>query len=180
MVRYRRRRSAAVGNSTRLADRDGLRALFGRKRPATKLDFARYLAGPTIGCFTAGGGNGMVVLRAERGGVIVECRASAHVLASVLGVPLARDHPIRMGLDAVSGPAGRMLVGQGMDVDVVAAIIRRELPELVGGVGYGDSSAAKHTIQYADLFSGISFAAAAALRLRPSALRSGRGGVGRF
>ena len=171
--------TAAVGSSTCPADRDGLRALTGRKRSATTADFARYLDAPFIGCFTAGGGNGMVILRAERGGVR-ECRASAHVLASVLGVPLARDHPIRMGLDAVSGPAGRMLVGQGMDVDVVAAIIRRELPELAGGAGCGDSSDARRTIHYADLFSGISFAAAAALRLRPSALRSGRGGPGRF
>jgi site-specific DNA-cytosine methylase len=83
-------------------------------------------------------------------------------------------------LEAVTGPAGRMLAGQGMDVDVVAAILRRELPELAHGAGGGGSASSRRTLHFADLFSGISFAAAAALKLRPSASRFGFAGTGRL
>ena len=171
--------TAAVGSAVCLADRDGLHQLMARSRPATTEDFARYLKAPSIGCITAGGGNGLLVLKAEKGGV-QEYRASAHVLASILGVPILSSHPVRKGLEAVTGPAGRMLAGQGMDVDVVAAILRRELPELAHGAGGGGSASSRRTLHFADLFSGISFAAAAALKLRPSASRFGFAGTGRL
>jgi hypothetical protein len=174
--------TAAVGSRARVVDRASLRALFARSRPSTLAEVRGYLEAPPIGCFTVGGGNGLLILRPEEGGVR-EYRASAHVLASIMGVPLELCHPARKGIAAVSDPQGRMLLGQAVDVDVMEYIYRYWLPDLVG-------ARSRKALTYGDMFSGLSLGAAAAMQLRPSARkrvrvdrgaqRLGQGGPGRF
>ena len=173
--------TAAVGSRARVADRDKLHALLQRGASATEL--SRYLESPTVGCFTAGGSNGLLILRPVKGGV-QEFRASAQVLASVMGVPLVLDHPVRRGLDAVTPGQARAIMGQSMDMDVIERIFRAELPGLLSKRGHrsvpGEHSSAP-TLSLADMFSGISMPAAAAMRLRPAATGAPRRrGPGQF
>ena len=161
--------SAAVGNGVFVADRDKLHGLL--QRGASTGEISRYLEEPFIGGFTAGGSNGLLILRPKKGGV-QEYRASAQVLASVLGVPLELDHPIRLGLAAVSPSQARQLMGQSMDMDVLIAIFQAELPEVLNRREHRSAQgthSGSPSLALADLFSGISVPAAAAMRLRPSA-----------
>eukprot|EP00966_Prymnesium_polylepis_P151739 3505465-Prymnesium_polylepis.2 len=84
-----------------LADRDKLQVLM--KRGASAEAVRSYLDQPVVGCFTSGWSNGLLILRRVKGG-IQEFRASAHVLASILGVPLELEHPIRLGLNSSATP----------------------------------------------------------------------------
>ena len=74
--------------------------------------------------------------------------ANAHIWATLLGVPIHRQHPIRLAISSLPESAARAAIGQAVDVDVARLLMRHTL-ELIG-------CSDEDVVRYADLMSGIS------------------------
>lgn len=74
--------------------------------------------------------------------------------ASLMGIPLQKDHPIRVGLRAVPESTARSIVGQAVHFNVAVALLDEVLDRL-------DCKKGATPVVYVSLLSGIDFAAAA-------------------
>lgn len=121
----------------------------GREHPG-RLDLRRL----TANTLTANPHMVYVQLRLGSRKEVVAERLNAQDWATLMGVPLGREHRLRVGLRAVSDAVARGIVGQAIHFEVAVQIL----------LAVGSKTGFLHspgTIQYASLLSGIDFVAAA-------------------
>lgn len=100
----------------------------------------------------------LLLLRADVKGRVVAEALTAQDWATLMGVELWPEHPLRRGLRAVSESAAKAIVGQAVHVDVAYRI-------LSAVCAHTDRLATRRQVNYASLLSGMDFMAAAMERL---------------
>lgn len=96
----------------------------------------------------------LLVVRLDAEERVVAEMLNAQDWATVMGVPLWEQHPIRRGLRAVSESAAKGIVGQAVHIDVALCLLRAVF-------AHSRWLQSDRTIRYASLMSGIDFTAAA-------------------
>lgn len=96
----------------------------------------------------------LVAVRIGAEGKVVAEVLTAQDWATMMGVPLQEEHPIRCGLRAVSESAAKGIVGQAVHVDVARCLVRAVCGQM-------DWFSKDRPVTYASLMSGVDFTAAA-------------------
>lgn len=95
----------------------------------------------------------VLLVRLDEGRVTAEV-LTAQDWATLMGVPLRWDHPLRTGLRAVSASAAKGIVGQAVQVDVARCVLR-------AACAHTEWWNTDRIVTYASLMSGLDFTAAA-------------------
>lgn len=121
--------------------------------PRTCVEAWKRFKAPTL---TSSRGLSLLLVSSPRLGVLQTAQLTAQDWATLMGVPIDAQHPVRRGLMAVSEAVGRSIIGQALHFDVAVCLLKK----LVAGGHLGGSQSADG-LTYISLLSGIDIMAAA-------------------